>query len=336
MDRLYCTLAELVEDLERAGVKAWKEAGAMAKIRSASGWIDQNLGQFIPIIEAVRLDGEGGSDLFLPKPLLSVSSIVDDSNTLLSADYLLYPRNRLWENGPYTRISLDPDATTISTWSCEKDIIVVTGGWGLYELSKATGATVANQDNSSTSLVVNSAAAISPGAVLLIESEQELVEATGSATDSTANTAEEVDASEEEITLDNAALVNIGEILKLEFEQMKLLDKASNVCLVERGWNGTKKTTHATGLDVNVYRTFTVKRGVNGTTAAAHSSKAISRYYPPFDVNYLCRQMAALMMKKAESGFAGKVGNADLGEVFYMQEFPKEVIKRIEEGYRVW
>jgi hypothetical protein len=83
-----------------------------------------------------------------------------------------------------------------------------------------------------------------------------------------------------------------------------------------------------------VYRTFTVSRGVNGTTAAAHSSKAISRYMAPYDVNWLARQMAGLMWKKARSGFAGKVGNQELGEVFYQNEFPEQ-IKQVRANYRI-
>ena len=213
--------------------------------------------------------------------------------------------------------------------------MAVTGRWGLYEEAVATGATVASQTDSATSLTVDNAAGISAGANLLIESEQELVTATGAASDSTANTAEALDAEEEEIDVDNGAAVNIGEVLKINFEQMKVLDKAGNTLLVAKGWNGTSRSAHLTGQDVYVYRTFTVARGVNGTTAAAHTNKAVSRYVPPADVHYLCKQIAALMLKKAQSGFAGKVGNEATGETFYFNEFPKAVIEQIQRNYFV-
>jgi hypothetical protein len=87
-------------------------------------------------------------------------------------------------------------------------------------------------------------------------------------------------------------------------------------------------------LGRTVYRTVTATRAVNGTTAAAHSTAAASRYIPPADVNWLCRQMAGLMHKKAQSGFSGKVGNAELGETFYYNEFPGQ-IKEIQKNYRV-
>jgi hypothetical protein len=74
---------------------------------------------------------------------------------------------------------------------------------------------------------------------------------------------------------------------------------------------------------------------VNGTTAATHSSKVVSRYIVPENLNWLCRQIAALMHRKAQTGFAGKTANAQNGEVFYMDEFPKFVIEKVRNGYRL-
>lgn len=337
-DRLYCTLDEILDDLEKEGVKAWKEDQVIDKIRSASDFLDGKLGNFIPVTEQRWFDGNGEIDLFVGR-LLAVTSLNVDGTAITSTQYVLYPRQPKWENGPYTRLTIDPDATQLSVWTRERDVIDVTGRWGLYEESVTTGATV--QDNplssSATSLNVNNGSKVSPGAALLIESEQLLVEATSATpTDSTANTAEALDVSEEEIDLDDASQVNTGEVIRIDFEQMRILDKSSNTILVSRGYNGTKKTSHDTAKDVYVYRTFTVKRGINGTTAAEHDqSTAISRYVVPFDINYLCRQIAALMMKKAQTGFAGKTANVELGEVFYHQEFPKDPIKEIRENYRI-
>lgn len=333
MDRMYCSLAELVDELEQAGVKSWKETQALQKIAAASEWIDRTLGAFIPTSKARRFDTSGGLDCWVD-PLLAVTSIVDDGVALLAADYLLHPRKKLWENGPYIRVSIDPDATTLSGWSYARDALVITGRWGLYERSVSLVATTTQEDDA-TSLVVDDASQISPGCVLKIDDEQELVEATGLATDVGTNTAEALDASQEEIDLVDASLVHAGEVIKVNFEQMRVLDIAGNTILVARGYNGSKRITHLTGQDVFVYRTFGVRRGVNGTTAAAHAAAAVSRYVPPEDVGYLCRQIAALMLKKAGSGYAGKTGNAELGEVFYNNEFPKDVIERIRSNYFV-
>lgn len=330
----YCTVKEMLEDIERAGVKAWKEPGAFRWIEAASQFIDERLGNFIPVTETRYFDGLGKPDLFVD-PLLAITTLTQDTTTIASTQFVLYPRRRHWADGPYTRLTVDPDAVSLSVWTCERDVIALAGRWGMYERTVALAAIVASQTDSATSLVVDRADAISPGAMLLIGTEQEQVTATGDPTDSTANTAEAVDASEEEIDLTDASLIYAGEVIRIDFEQMLVLDKLSNTALVARGYNGTKRATHTTAADVYVYRTFTVERGVNGTTAAAHTDAAISRYVAPADVAYLCRQIAALMLKKAEGGFAGKVGNAELGEVFYTAEFPGGPLKDIERNYRI-
>ena len=328
-NRCYCSVADVVG----WGVK--DEDDLLSFIRSASDWITKNIGDFIPVTATKRYDGTGDIDLTVA-PLLAVTSIVDDGDSLVSADYLLYPRNRWWENGPYTRIRTDPDATTLNAWSLEEDIVVVTGRWGLYEESGSTDATVQNDPLAAdgTSLIVDNGSKIRPGLVLLIAAEQTFIESTGTTTDSTADTAEAVDNSEEAIDTSDGTKVAIGEIIKIDNEKMLVLDIQSNTIVVERGWGGTTRAAHNTSVNVNVYRTFTVKRGVNGTTAAEHAQDvAISKYIPPWDVHYLCKQMASIMSKKAESSYAGKTGSVELGEVFYHNEFPKEVLKDIKSVY---
>jgi len=39
-------------------------------------------------------------------------------------------------------------------------------------------------------------------------------------------------------------------------------------------------------------------------------------------------------MRKAETGFAGKTGNVELGEVFYHNEFPEQ-IEKVAKNYRI-
>lgn len=332
--RLYCTLAELLTDLNRPGVR--DEEAALNRIRAASDWIDRHIGRFIPVTESRSFDGRGTLHLWID-PLLAITSVTDDGSALAGTDYLPYPLEKHWPNGPYSRLTIDPDSPR-SVWTNEESAIEIAGRWGLYEEAVATAATVQNNPLASNglSLQVSNGAKVGPGAVLLVESEQLLVTATEAPSDTTANLAEALDNSEEEWDLDSAALINVGEILRVEFEQVKVLDKATNTIAVKRGWNETKVVAHNTGLDVFAYRTFTVQRAVNGTTAAAHNQGvAISRYIAPYDVNWLCRQISGLMLKKAESGFAGKVGNAELGEVFYTAEFPKDAIERVQKNYRI-
>lgn len=333
-DRYYCTLAELLTDLGLPGIR--DEEAAVSRIRAASDWIDRHLGQFIPVTETRSFDGKGTLNLWIDA-LLAITTVTDDGTALGASDYVPYPLMKHWPNGPYSRLTIDPDSAR-SVWTDEEDVIEIAGRWGLYEEAIATGATVQSNPLAAggTSLVVSNGAKAGVGMVLKIESEQLLVTASEAPTDTTANLAEDLDNSEEEWDLSSAASINVGEILRVDFEQAKVLDKVSNTVAVKRGWNETKIVAHTTAADVYAYRTFTVKRGCNGTTDAAHvQGTAISRYIPPFDVNWLCRQIAGLMLKKAQSGFAGKVGNAELGEVFYTNEFPKDVIDRIRRNYSI-
>jgi hypothetical protein len=330
-DRTYCTIAEVIAELETGGAQP-DESVLMRAVRHASDFIDRRIGAFIPFTETRWFDGNGERDLFID-PCLAVTAITDDGDAVTNTQYRLYPLNRHWPGGPYTRLGIDEDATELGYWTFQRRAVSVAGRWGKYEESIATGATTTQADGTTTSLLASSGANISPGAVLLVESEQELVEATGAATDSTAN-CEAITAAGEDFICSDGSLLNTGEILKVEFEQMKLLDKAANRLYVARGWNGTKRVAHSTGLDIYVYRAFTVKRGVNGTSGASHSAKAISRYIPPYDVASLAVMLAALYRKMAQTGFSGRAGNAELGESFYYKAFPSE-IKEIQRNYRI-
>jgi len=260
--RIYCTMMELMEDLEAE--EPWDETRLLRYMRSASAFIDRRLGLFIPVIETRQFDGNGERELFID-PCLAIDSLTVDGEAITNTQFLLYPRNRYWENGPYNHLVIDPDATELSTWLKERNAVEIIGEWGLYDQTVNTGATVSTtQTASATSLVVSDASDISPGAVLLIENEQELV------------------------------------------------------------------------VETTAIKTYKVVRGVNGTTPAAHvSTKTIYRYIPPYDVNWLCRELAGLAYMKARSNFAGKTGNAEIGEVFYHNEFPSDPIKQLKLNYRI-
>jgi len=127
---------------------------------------------FVPLTEARRFDGNGGKILFTPDLLSSAPTIVDDVTTLGAADYLLYPRNRRWRNGPYFRIELDPDATGLSSWTVERDIISVTGKWGWYDESEViSGATVVSTVVAGSLTWTIETGKVRVGHLLLVESE---------------------------------------------------------------------------------------------------------------------------------------------------------------------
>ncbi len=337
-DRLYCHLEQVRSDLGKPGESVTSTEESLVKsIQSASKFIDRDLGMFIPFTETRVFDGTGKRDLQVDFLLTDEdnTTVIDDGDALTSTDVLFYPRNRYWENGPFSRIAIDPDASGIRVWTPERDIVSVAGRWGKYEETIATGETITQANGTTTELTAANGANISPGMVLLIETEQELVQSTGAATDSTGELGASLDANSDVLTMDDGSLINVGEVIQIGTEDMRVLKINTNEVYVERSWNGTLVASYSTATQVNVYRTFVVKRGINGTTAAAHDTKPASRFIPPSDINWLCRQIAGLMIKKAQTGFAGKTANIELGEVFYIDEFPRRQIAEIKKNYRI-
>lgn len=335
--QVYCTVDEVDEDLNLLG--SVKPEVVMDKIRAASEYLQKNIGWFIPVTMTRRFNGNGESKLHIPPLLALTGDITNDDRTLTSADFVYQPNGRFWGHGPYVRLDVhDQTATQLDVWIAKDEGVVIPGRWGLYELSVDTGATVADasgQSSSQLTLQVNNGALVSPGMVLLIGTEQEEVTGWSSPTTNVTTLGAAWDATSSEVTLSAAAL-SIGEIGRAGLEQFKVLDKNGTLYYVARGYNKTKQTAHSSGSQVDVYRTVTVTRGVNGTTAAGHTNgTAISRYETPDDLNYLCRQIAALMLKKAQGGFAGKTGNDDLGTVTYHNEFPMVAMKEIKNNYRI-
>ncbi len=161
------------------------------------------------------------------------------------------------------------------------------------------------------------------------------MQSTGAATDSTGALGASLDANSDVLTMDDGSLINVGEVIQIGTEDMRVLKINTNEVYVERSWNGTLAASYSSATQVNVYRTFVVKRGINGTTAAAHDTKSASRFIPPSDINWLCRQIAGLMIKKAQTSFAEKTANIELGEVFYIDEFPRRQIAEIKKNYRI-
>jgi hypothetical protein len=335
--QLFCSVADLIADMQTPGAD---EAGLLQRVREASDYVQKRLGWFIPVTMTRTLHGHGSKRLFVP-PLLWITSIVDyNGGTLAASDYIALPEAGFWPNGPHARLNVAPLATHLGAWADRDDGVAITGGWGLYNLTRSAGALVKDatkQAAGATTLTVDNGGKLSPGKVLLIESEQELITAWGTPSDSTAHLNGAIGAGDFEITLTDASLVNIGEIIRVGFEQMRVLDRitATNKLYVKRGWNGTQAVSHATATGVDAYRTLTVERGVNGTTAADHlTDTAISRYAVPDDVLFLTKEIATLMLGKAGSGYQGRTGS-DQGVIFYHDAFPKSDLERLQELYRI-
>jgi hypothetical protein len=114
---------------------------------------------------------------------------------------------------------------------------------------------------------------------------------------------------------------------------MQVLDIAGNAVQAARALNGSKRAAHSSGAALNVFRTYAVTRGANGSTPATHTAAAVSRQVVPPDINYLARQIASLMIKKAQTGYVGRAGNDELGTGFFVNEFPRNQIDAIKKNY---
>jgi hypothetical protein len=121
----------------------------------------------------------------------------------------------------------------------------------------------------------------------------------------------------------------------VDFEKMKIVDINTTQWSVYRNWNKTKAAAHLAAANVDVYRTFTVSRGVNGTTPADHlNGVEIFRYVPPADIGLLAKACAALAKKLADSQYAGRTGDAQLGQVFYNDVVNKAQLEQAQENYQ--
>jgi hypothetical protein len=332
----FCTVRDLISD---AQAPIADEARLYQAIREACDHLSKEIGWFVPVTLTRRFQApEAVTDLFVP-PLLEISAISNEGQALTSVDYILKPDDGHWANGPYTKIVADIDSALLYTWSDLVDDIPITGKWGLYNRSAALTATVADttqQSDSQLTLKLSSAGEASPGMVLLIDTEQELVTGWSDPIASTTQLNGAITNSEEILTVDSATVINIGEIVRIDFEQMLVKDRntSTNKLYVLRGYNNTARASHLDNATLDVYRTVTVERGVNGTTAAVHANGvSVSRYFAPDDVQYLAKQIATLIVNKAKSGYQGRTGNADTGVVMYHDAFPRYDIERIRKTY---
>ena len=331
--QIFCTVDDMIADLESAGGDVTRMYQA---IRDACDLIEREIGQFIPVSATKYFDGLGSSQLFIP-PVLAITSIENDEIALVAdTDFYMRPTGGHWANGPYSWLEAAPESSLLSTWVNEINDVMIAGRWGMFERIAALSGTASAQLIGATTLTVSDGSQVSPGMVIKNESEQELVTGYGAVTAAVTTLNGAIDATDDEITLAAVSGVNVGEIIRVGFEQMKVTDKNTTTMkiAVMRGWNRTQRVSHAHAVAVDVYRTFNVERGVNGTTTAAHSgSLTISRYHAPDFIRYLATGGAILMMNKARSGFAGKTGNEQMGTTFYNDSW---MFKEMEKARRLF
>ncbi len=332
-----CTAKELIDGMDLGGFIG--RSDVMKCVQAASDMFVRKAGNFIPVTttKTFYIEHNNRSEVLYVPALLSITSLKINGEVISSENYRLKPFNRMWENGPYIGIELEG-----YSWPCSDDIpIEIEGQWGLYDLTTSLGVSVSQTTASETTLVVTNGALLSPGMVLLIESEQEyVVSGAGSpgapaGTTATSKVNGAIVRGNHEITVDNGAEFHEGEVIQIGVEDIYILKIGGDVLSVVRGWNGTTDADHVDDSAIRVYRTFGVTRGVNGTVAAIHSNKALSRYIVPDMINHYAISLASRMRMSAETAFSGSSGNSEFGGSKYMVEIPPGQIERILEAFNV-
>ena len=114
------------------------------------------------------------------------------------------------------------------------------------------------------------------------------------------------------MTVDSSHTIQVGELLRLENEELFVIAVNTNLISVERGQNGTVMATHANDTPVHANRTLTVERGVNGTTAATISDNdSISAYVVPDDISDWCLEETINAYHMGRSGGVRTIGGTD-------------------------
>jgi len=332
--QLFATMDQVLHDLTNDENNS--PTGLSDRLREASASLQGKIGSFIPVVEirSFRIDQHVHfGDWVSINPLLTVSSV--KINDVESSEYSLEPRNRKWINGPYTGISFE------NTCLWPGDIIKISGEWGLYDAEIETEFSI-TLDNTLKTFSLSNGGYFSPGMVLHIDDEQMLIVSGNGSNgspapiDSEANLSVDIESNmiEQIIDVSDGTKFSENEVIRIGSENMLVEKISGNELTVRRGWNLSIISEHSADDDIYVYRSYQVERGVNGTEAGSHDDAAITVYVVPEDVNWLCRQITALMIKKASSGFTGIVGNSEIGQNTYLSEFPPSQIEFVRSNYR--
>lgn len=325
--QIYCTANELMNALQKDGDKRY--SALEDRIREACQYIARDLGQFIPVYRTRKLKGVCARTLDLGMGLLSITEVRVDGVAV--TDYATEPVDRCWDNGPFTWLTRD------LYWGKNVEI---DGLWGLYDRKLSLNFLI-SQLAADNTIVVTDGSILSPGMILSVGTEQEYVRAGNGGIKSPAPTTATslidgaIAITDNEFGVDNGDEFHEGEVIQIGTEDLYILKIGSNRMYCMRGFNGTTKAAHVDNSAIGIYRTYLVDRAVNGTIAAIHTNTEVLQYVAPDDVHYLALEISGLMAKKAETSFGGRAGDANLGETFYINEFPKLQIGNVKAHYSI-
>lgn len=196
--------------------KADNNAQLLRELKAASRQIEKPklAGRYFYCYEGTKyLDG-GGSNLWLPEDILSITTLKCDEDgdgtyevTMTTSDYNLYPLNTY----PKTRLKINP-----------------TGDYGSFASGIDKGIQIVG--------VFGYADSATP-----YEAKTTLDEAGN------------INSSVTQFTVDDGKEIKIGQTIRIDSEQMFVKDVSGNEVYVDRPINGTTAATHDDGSDIYVY-----------------------------------------------------------------------------------
>ena len=154
-------------------------------LETISRFIDRYCNRhFYILVETRKFDGDGSAKLNVPD-LISVTTLKSDDNkdrtfetTWAATDYLLYPTNaspsKVWGR-PYTRVLVDVEAGSKSSFPAGMQALEINGKWGFREVTEDSAADInegAQFSATDTTLTVTDGSKFAVGQTMLIESEQ--------------------------------------------------------------------------------------------------------------------------------------------------------------------
>lgn len=248
-------------------------------------------------------------------PLLSVTTLTSGGDTVPGADYFLEPQQY---GPPYNRIEIDLSSS--SAWSSGDSAqrsIAVAGLWGVGDDRETVGTLAsAIASTSATTAVVSNAASVGIGDHLVIDSERFVVTARAwTSTTATTSGTPTASMADRAIGLDDGTKVNVGEILLIDSERVKVVDIVGNTATVVRAVDGSVLASHGSGVTAYAQRSLTVSRGAQGSTAATHLiSATVERHVVPGAVQGLAVGSAVAFLLGERRGWAGGASKPSTGQ----------------------
>ncbi len=277
--------------------------------------------------------GRTGDILWVDQDLLAVTTLQSETQdssptTIPSSDYFLEPNSpQVGGETRYDRIELDQSSSaSFNPGATAQRSISVLGSWGYTDLTKSVGLVddPSGITSSETTLIVDDGGpnGVLVGHTLLIGSEQLFVSekilaalspgGVGIKVNDSGDITTVASAATKTFTVDASHTIQVGELLRLNNEEMLVVAVNGNDISVDRGQNGSIMATHANDTDVHVNRTLTVERGVNGTTAASISDDdSISAYVVPEDIQDWCLEETINAYHMGRSGGVRTIGSVD-------------------------